>query len=480
MTSTDSGAASGPPYPDRGCSPYIFYPLCALAFTLPSDIQIPVGDYSLSLAELGLYLAVLFSFISPRGRPGPVRMLSGVLILLFLLSVMVTFLITQKFQITLSAARNALVLLVGVNLFDRVSLSERQLSGILTTFLIGALIAASWGIAQSQLGLKMVPSIFDMHLTPQGSRDQLLTVIRWKYGLLSAAHLARFQTTLAMGFSAFSNNFAASMAFALVVSMYFYRKHPSLRVLFGFVTGIFVLAILLSASRIPLLASCFVTIPFFILFYAGSPHRIGFVRVAFFYTLGIGAWIVLASGILGFDNFGTLSGRTSLNISGLSIALSDSTTMLFGGRAADYYSQFLQSPHNMLIYLFLQFGIIGTIPFVVLFFVVISEIISGRRTLAQRHPEFAPYADLALGASLWMIAYGLTWSVVESAPTNLNWVLLASAAVARMRALGVTAIPQPQNTWSPSGRAPRSPAADARPQADQQHPPGGSIGQAGY
>jgi hypothetical protein len=336
-------------------------------------------------------------------------------------------------QLLISGLRNVSVMMFTLMLFASLRLSRNQVFIILAFFLVGGTGSAAIGIAQAVYGYEQVPTLYSLGLADEAGGERRLAIMDWKFGKISEAGLVGKQVALAVGLNTFTTNFGEMLAYASTVSAAFALYFRQGKLLFIGISAILFTALVLSGSRTSLLIVVAVVFPY--LTFTRSPSVV--VRSGVTVALVIGALVVAAytvsEGLLAFDDFGTVSSRNELNADAVSYWLSDIQSFLFGGSAESYYDRNGFSPHNMVLYLLLLFGLAGTIPVVYsIIYCMYLLFIVGRKVASRSRTE-RMYFHIGVSSTIGFLLYGLTWSIVENANSGLLWATCLGGPLAYLR-----------------------------------------------
>lgn len=399
-------------------------------------MALPFGAMFVALlcldARLSLGLNVLYAEISAiifsaaalfANKFTTLPKLSVIFFTIFTALSLTTLILTNDPGETFGTIRNitvTLLLLVGMAT-SRFSL--RQISFLLKVFVFVGVICSIIGIHQSLVGYDSSVTVFNLGLEKE-SEIGTGYALKWKLDNLNSSGLFFSQKGLAIGLHQYSNNFAEYLIYVMIANITLRQAREFKFLIFTTVSFVVAGAVFFSQSRTCQIAF-FLIIAYHILIslkrmsdkiFAGSVIAIFLILVAPF------VWVKFFS----YDGFGTVEGRASLDSGAIYYASMSVKSVLFGGNVREFYSQFVQDPHNVLLFLWLQLGAISTLFLLISFIALVTCLASYRRGGFERNR--AVY-NSSLVACSWFFIYGMTWSVINVGLAGLTWAFIVGCAL---------------------------------------------------
>jgi len=395
-------------------------------FLIPITARVQMGINAL-YCEIALYALVPVVLLL-RGRNTPHILLA--LIGLWSVIAALALGISDGRDITLASIRNisSMILMFFVMLSPR--FSTNTIYTLYRVFVIAAVASCIVGIWQTLYGYDHSVTVINLGLLPVsvGSRN-LTDVLNWKLNNLHRSGLSFWQKDLAIGFFTFSNNLSEFLVYALIALCGLRRARRMRSTIFMSVASLFFFAIICSASRTGMLAAAMVIAHHFYRSANKPSYRLIALYLIFAaVVIGVPALIYQ---LFSYDAFGTVSGRSDLDIGAIRVITSSVKSVLFGGNVGLYYTYFLQDPHSVIIYVWLYYGAFSAFAFTIVTLLIIRKTNYLFKTSSNR--EAKVICDCGLMASLWFFLYGMTWSVIGAAQSGMMWALFAGSALGLSR-----------------------------------------------
>lgn len=400
--------------------------ILTIAF-LATELRIPISQISFSLSEL--FLAVTFISLIARSKTRPTLPFSttqAILFITFISATLVTIAISEDHSSTVSGLRN---ITSGVLLFIAIrlhKLDKHQSLDLYATFSLIAVLCALLGIIQSTIGANNTITIYDLQTISEKQSDRLTWILSWKLNNIENANIIPWQKSIAIGLHYYSNNFAEYLTYSLIPLYCLFSLRKIGHTTFFLAIATVTLALILTASRTAMIGSAIITLTFIV-----TRKRVGTSKTILLISglLAVTTAAIMNAALFTYDGFGTLLGRFDLNTSAWNLITKNTTTFLFGGEAQAYYLKETFSPHNIVLYLILVFGLFGTIPILALLATFSKGLFISRRSLEPRDGYDSALLASALSANIWFLLYGMTWSVAESANSVMLWVAVNTIAL---------------------------------------------------
>lgn len=402
---------------------------------LPTELRFGNSFLSLSVPELAaafLFLCLAFDAIRGRGVNVPAKPL--LLMSAFIFAAAVSLLISDDLARSIQGLRNIASIFLFIMLLLARSLTPSQLDSLYQAFLMSALFCALIGMWQSAVGVAAALSIADFSYMGYEQADRLSEIMAWKLNGITSADLIAGQKSVAIGLSAYSNNFGEMLVYASIACLGLHSRKVNGAVLTSLAMTVLFIAVVLSASRSAMLGLAATSL-IYLFISANERRRLVFIALLLPAALSLFA-IEGGKNFLGYDNFGTLIGRANLNSIAIDSIFSSVPSFLFGGmEVGRYYAMNSFSPHNVLLYISLFHGVVGLVLFIAIGAWILSQVRLRYASESREPGGVRVFYWASIVGSLWFGAYGMTWSVVESANSGIlaSFIIVGALSVVPAR-----------------------------------------------
>ncbi|WP_163000246.1 O-antigen ligase family protein [Sphingobium yanoikuyae] len=371
------------------------------------------------LVAFSLLASVLF-----RNRIYKVHTSILIAVLTLILFASAAIVVTDNQAATFSSVRNIASALVALTSFAMIGFEARTKLLVLKAFVLAGIGVSLLGIHQALFGFDQSITVYSLGLTDNANAG-ISFALNWKLDNLVKSGLVTVQKSLSIGLHQYSNNFAEFLIYVQIAVITLSSARSISKPTFVILYGIIFSAVVLTQSRTCQIAFILLSVVQLLWITRNLFIKLSYALLTFIIALIL---LPLAISAVEYDGLKTVEGRGELNSASLSAIGHSVTSIMFGGHTKHYYDEFVQDPHNMFLYLALQFGI----PFAVLaagFFLYILYQMSRPEhdeTLAQRALRRG-----GLIATVWLLGYGMTWSVISVGSAGMTWAMLTGLALPR-------------------------------------------------
>jgi hypothetical protein len=368
-----------------------------------------------------LFALATFTRLTASKIPKYSAQIGLIVIFFFAMSLM----LSDDKQITATAERNIIVGLAMLFAMLNARFSGSQLIGLLRIFVFAGVLVSLIGIYQAFVGLQSSPTIYSLGLA-ESNNDLSSFALTWKLYNIQRSGLVSFQKALSIGLYSYSNNFAEYLVYVLIALSALKRLEKIRTVTFLLILSVISAAMFFTQSRTCQVA--FLIILFIHTMWSTRDIHMG-LKLLINGAIIVAALVALPGFVrefLGYDNFETLEGRFNLDIAAVNDIFHGVSSILFGGHVHNYYLRNLQDPHNIILFLSLQFGLLFTA-----FVLTLMALLLIRLSVAPvaEDGEHRIFRQMGMLGVAWMLFYGLTWSVLSVGLADMTWAFVVGAAL---------------------------------------------------
>ncbi len=394
------------------------YQPVALLYVVPLllsvEYRVELGFFSFTIAEVSVALVWIVALLRIRnGQKFHLKKTDLTLLLLVTTASLPSVLFESDTRHALSVYRDFTIPLFFFTGFLMIDLSQRQIVKLLKFFVLMATVSAILGIMQYRTGN------YIWTLRPEDVQWQ-----NFKTSFLQSSMMGQLlgvKNTLAIGLFATTNNFASYLVIPTVLA-FALASFPALRrrekVVWNASFIVLFVALLFTFSRGSLLT--FLTAWLFLVWFRRK-RRVSLLTVVVVASIGmLMIGLILWSGILSWDQLGTLKGRGVMFRAGIELIKDHPEVLLIGGFTEEYRAYYYQPQliHNLPLYTILQFGLLATLSWLLLVVIELRYIL---RSIIHSKNQEVKFLGSALfgGIAATVFLYAQTTSFVDSVQSSL-------------------------------------------------------------
>jgi hypothetical protein len=312
----------------------------------------------------------------------------------------------------LSTYRDLIIPLLFLWGFIAARLRRTEVTALAKVFVLLAVATAALGIAQYFSGRFMwLQSVENQEWQ------------EFKLGLIQASPIGtwlRVENWLPVGLYQQTNDFGNFLMLPLCVALaWAVAPGQSRRVRFFWSTAC---AILFVALALCFFRSGVLTIVAAVVFWLAFRKRRLSIRALCWVTLAAAIFlgIILYSGLLDFDQFGTVFGRFDMLTAAISLLWEHPLALLTGGFSSAYHLAYdqVQMVHNLALYGLIRFGLPATVALYVIYSRILGRLKAGVDLASRENRDFQLL--LFAGLALVILLYGQTATVIDNIQ-NTMW-----------------------------------------------------------
>lgn len=391
--------------------PTIFLYLVPLLLSV--EYRVELGFFSFTLAEVSVvlvWIAVLLRIL--KNYRVDLKKMEVILLLFIAITALPSVLLEDDARHALSVYRDFTLPLAFFAGFLLISLSRQQVLRLLKLFVLVATASAVLGIIQYET------SNYLWTMRPEDAWWQ-----SFKTGFLrnsTIGQLLGVKDTLPTGLFATTNNFALYLVIPVMLA-FTLATLPSLqrseKLFWKAAFTLLFVTLVLTFSRGSLFT--FLIAWLFLLWFRRRRHVsfLGLLVVGGIGVLAVG--MVLGSGVVSWDQLGTLRGRGTMFQAGLELLADHPEALITGGFTEEYRAHYYQAQlvHNLFFYGILQFGLLATLSWLFLIAIELRCILGVVRSKDQE----VKFLGLALfgGLVTTVFMYAQTTSFIDSVHSSL-------------------------------------------------------------
>lgn len=388
-----------------------------LLYTVPLllsvEYRLELGFASFALAELSAVLVWIVSLLRIRRRHRILLKRNEVVLLIFIMIVALPSIFFERdARHALSVYRDFTIPLIFFAGFMSAGLSRQQTIKLIKVFVLLATVSAILAILQFRTGNYM----WTMRPEDRFWQDFKTGFIRSS----AVGQLFGVEDTLPVGLYSTTNNFASFLviptvlAFALAILP---SRSRSERLLWKASFVALFAGLLLTFSRSSLIT--FLAAWLFLMIFRRKDRVSSYRFAVFGGAVLLLSGLMLGSGILSWDQLGTLQGRMSMFQAGLKLLNEHPEALLTGGFTEDYLARYYQEQliHNLPLYMALQFSFLAALAWLLLVIIKLRYILG---VIHSRDKEMG-FLGLALfgGVFATVFIYAQTTSFADSVQSSL-------------------------------------------------------------
>lgn len=398
-----------------GLLAFLWKPLTALAIVPPLlavGYRIELGFFSFAVGEIAAVVVVFVAALRVWAGQGIRKQVRWDIALIGAIGIFAlpSVLLESDIRHVLSVYRDLIIPCLFYLGFVLIGLRQESVIRLVKWYLIVAALTAALGILQARSGGYLLFEPIDP------------SWVAYKLGFIKASGLDRWlgvRDMLAHGLCPHANRFAsyliipACVAFALGLSP---ANRRGEKWMWRGVFVIILVGMVYTFARSSLLATMFGL--FFVWF--RMKRRIGRYAIVLTVTLfAVSLLAVFASGLIGWDQLGTLRGRGVMVLAAWELIKDHPFAIALGGSTEEYLRFYYQASlvHNILLYSTLEYGLLATAALIAFFVLALKRSLAVVNSVNGQSRYLA--AGLFAGLVSEVLIYAQTAPHIDSVQSNL-------------------------------------------------------------